>query len=67
MSKSITKKLHKAGMHIEPERKVLDVVCGMEVDVSKTKLQAEYQGETYYFCSQTCRNHLVNDPEKYVG
>lgn len=54
-------------MHIEPDKKVLDVVCGMELDPLKTKLQAEHQGEIYYFCSQTCRNHLVNDPQKYVG
>jgi YHS domain-containing protein len=67
MSKKIAKQLHKAGMHIEPERMVLDVVCGMELDPNRTKLRAEHNGEVYYFCSKTCQDHFVHDPEKYIG
>lgn len=54
-------------MHIEQEAKALDVVCGMEIDPVHTKLHAEHRGEVYYFCSTVCKNHFVNDPQKYVG
>ena len=54
-------------MHITPEEKAFDVVCGMELDPSRAELHAEYRGEIYYFCSKTCRDHFTNDPEKYSG
>lgn len=64
---NINKQLKKAGVHIEPESKVLDVVCGMELDPAHAKLHIEHQGGVYYFCSTMCKNHFVSDPEKYVG
>lgn len=67
MSNNITKQLKKAGMHIELENKALDVICGMEVDPAQTKIHVEHKGEVYYFCSTVCKNHFVNDPQKYVG
>ncbi len=67
MFANIIKQLRKVGAHIEPEAKALDVVCGMEVDPLHAKLHVEHSGEVYYFCSTTCKNHFVNDPEKYVG
>ena len=54
-------------MHIQPNEKAFDVVCGMEVDPIHTKLHVEYEGSVYYFCSTTCKNHFVNDPQKYIG
>ncbi len=67
MPSNISKELKKVGMHIEPEEKALDVICGMEVDSANTQFHAEHHGEVFYFCSKTCREHFVNDPEKYVG
>ncbi len=67
MSTNIAKKLNKAGMHIEQEPKAMDVVCGMELDPVHTKLHVEHKGEVYYFCNVVCKNHFVNDPQKYVG
>ena len=67
MSSNTTKQLKKVGMHIEPETKALDVVCGMELDPSPIKLHVEHQREVYYFCSTICKNHFANDPEKYVA
>jgi YHS domain-containing protein len=46
--------------------KDIDLVCGMEVDRSAPHA-ASHQGQTYYFCSMSCQEHFVNDPEKYVG
>ena len=43
-----------------------DLVCGMEVDSAEAKHTSEYKGETYYFCSASCKEHFVNDPEKYA-
>ena len=67
MSTNITKELKKSGMHIELENKALDVICGMEIDPTQTKLHAEHRGEVYYFCNTVCKNHFVNDPQKYIG
>lgn len=67
MSSKIEKQLKRAGMHIESEKKVLDVVCGMELDPAHTKLYVEHRSEVYYFCNTTCKNHFVNNPEKYVS
>jgi Cu+-exporting ATPase len=38
----------------------IDPICGMEVD-EKTALSAEYEGETYYFCSPGCRKKFPAD------
>ena len=46
---------------------VIDLVCGMELEQAKTKIHIEHNGEMYYFCANTCKNHFVNDPEKYTG
>ena len=67
MKINLKKFLRKIGMHVEPEGKALDVVCGMEVNPAHTKFHIEYKEEVYYFCSLNCKNHFVNDPEKYVG
>lgn len=46
--------------------KKIDLVCGMEVAPVAEK-SSEYKGETYYFCSASCKEHFEKDPEKYVG
>ena len=41
-----------------------DPVCGMQVkDVS---LGADYQGKTYYFCSEHCKEQFVARPANFV-
>ncbi len=67
MPRNLNKELKKVGMHIEPEEKEIDVICGMEINSLNAKFHAEHCGETYYFYSKTCRDHFVNDPEKYIG
>lgn len=45
-----------------------DVVCGMELTVDKIKHTVEHtNGTAYHFCSKLCRDHFVNDPQKYIG
>lgn len=44
---------------------VQDPVCGMEIDSSNAE-KTEYKGKTYYFCSESCKNKFLQDPEKFV-
>lgn len=45
---------------------VTDPVCGMRIDSEEAVGTAEYQGTTYYFCSQPCRDAFVADPSEYI-
>lgn len=45
---------------------VFDLVCGMELNLEHVARAAEHKGETYYFCSDTCHDHFIADPEKYA-
>jgi Cu+-exporting ATPase len=38
----------------------------MEVDPETAAFTAHYSGNTYYFCSESCRTKFLADPEKYV-
>jgi YHS domain-containing protein len=44
-----------------------DPVCGMQVDESKAAGKAEYQGQTYYFCSTGCKAAFDKEPQKYAA
>ncbi len=44
-----------------------DPVCGMKVPVETAKWFAEYGGETFYFCSQSCLKKFEANPTAYVG
>ncbi|MGH8122858.1 MAG: YHS domain-containing protein, partial [Rudaea sp.] len=45
----------------------IDQVCGMTVDPDSSKLRAEHAGHTYFFCSASCRDKFVADPERYLA
>ena len=42
-----------------------DPVCGMKVD--DERYQTQYDGETYSFCSQECKNEFEQNPDEYVA
>ncbi len=42
-------------------------MCGMEVDRDSAAATSEYQGQTYYFCSQGCKERFDANPQQYVG
>jgi YHS domain-containing protein len=46
--------------------KMIDPVCKMEVD-SSTNLRVNYQGKTYYFCSLSCKDLFLSQPDKYIA
>jgi len=45
---------------------VRDPVCGMSVDPATATQQADFGGETYYFCSAGCRSVFEGDPSRYA-
>jgi len=45
---------------------VRDPVCGMLVDPQQAAGSAQYQGQTYHFCSKGCVAKFQGDPEKYL-
>lgn len=49
------------------KEKVHDPVCGMEKEKSEFKFTSEYQGKTYYFCSEQCKHMFEAEPRGYVG
>ncbi|MFQ5812425.1 MAG: heavy metal translocating P-type ATPase [Anaerolineae bacterium] len=57
---------------LEPKREeematVKDVVCGMEIDPKGAAAQMDYQGTTYYFCSDACHDKFMAEPQRYVS
>lgn len=42
-----------------PTTKVRDPKCGMEIDPAKAVATLEKDGETYYFCSDTCKKSFI--------
>ena len=45
---------------------VVDPVCGMTVDSESANSTANYQGQTYYFCSPSCKKSFEKDPARYT-
>jgi P-type Cu+ transporter len=49
------------------EVQVRDPVCGMTVDPQTAAGQSEFEGETYYFCSQMCKQKFDADPQHFTA
>ena len=47
------------------EAVMIDPVCGMEV-TAESEWKAEYEGVTFYFCSQECRDKFIEAPGKFL-
>ena len=54
-------------MHEHGEDTVVDPVCGMKIKKSEAKATYEYNGNTYYFCMEGCKEKFVKEPAKYVN
>ena len=44
----------------------IDPVCKMNVDETKAAGHADYNGTTYYFCSNSCEEKFEHDPAQYI-
>jgi len=43
-----------------------DPVCNMQVDEKNAAGQSDYQGQTYYFCSEKCKENFDQNPQQYA-
>jgi YHS domain-containing protein len=43
-----------------------DPVCNMQVDEKNAAGQSDYQGQTFYFCSENCKEKFDENPQQYV-
>lgn len=50
----------------QQENLVTDPVCGMRINKTSAAGQAQYHGQTYYFCVDECRRSFIGDPQQYV-
>lgn len=48
------------------EETVTCPVSGEVMKKAEAKVSSEYQGKTYYFCCEKCKEEFVKDPEKYI-
>jgi Cu+-exporting ATPase len=46
--------------------KQTDPVCGMQIEESDAEGTSEHQGESYYFCSPSCKRKFDESPETYT-
>ena len=44
----------------------IDPVCKMEVDEQDAPPATEYDGKTYYFCCEGCKEEFDRNPGAYV-
>jgi YHS domain-containing protein len=50
-----------------PTNSIKDPVCSMTLDLKSANIEkTEYQGTTYYFCSEWCKKSFAENPEKYI-
>ena len=47
-------------------RRAIDAVCGARVGEETAWGWSEYQGQRYYFCSQTCKMEFDDNPAAYT-
>ncbi len=43
-----------------------DPVCGMEVEERTAAAKSEWQGKTWYFCSDECKRRFDQDPKQFA-
>ncbi len=46
--------------------KVIDPVCGRQVEPIRAAGESMFQQQTYYFCSQDCKGKFDREPLKYA-
>jgi len=44
-----------------------DPVCNMEIDEQSAAGRSQYQGDTYYFCTESCKNEFDQNPQQYIN
>ena len=52
--------------HDSAATEVVDPVCGMTITPDDAVGQAEHQGQTYYFCADSCLEQFRADPDRFL-
>jgi Cu+-exporting ATPase len=50
---------------VTEEAVLVDPVCGMTV-TEESEWTAEYEGATFYFCSEGCRDRFIETPGEFL-
>jgi Cu+-exporting ATPase len=50
-------------MTTQPDQAAHDVVCHMNIGIEQAAGRSDYDGRTYYFCSNACKAKFDADPE----
>ena len=48
------------------DTKVTDPVCGMRIEPSQAAAESNYQGQTYYFCSEECKQQFEKESSRFM-
>jgi xanthine dehydrogenase accessory factor len=51
---------------LEEKGEARDPICGMTVDIRKTKYKSEFDGKPFYFCCGGCKQTFDQQPDKHV-
>jgi Cu+-exporting ATPase len=43
-----------------------DLVCGMSFDENEAGAKYDFEGHTYYFCADECKDKFAQAPEKFM-
>ncbi len=43
-----------------------DPACGMDIEPEDAAGESEFQGNTYYFCSNECKRKFDEKPQSYA-
>jgi Cu+-exporting ATPase len=46
--------------------KMIDPVCGMEVDPATAAAETCHEGTKVFFCAEGCRDAFLADPQRYT-
>jgi P-type Cu+ transporter len=50
---------------VNAHTRAIDPVCGMSIDPDRTAVSSDFEGRTYFFCCDGCRDLFRADPAKY--
>ncbi|HEV2127928.1 MAG TPA: YHS domain-containing protein [Thermomicrobiales bacterium] len=45
--------------------RVTDPVCGRTIDTESAAARADYNGQTWWFCSERCHREFVTSPQQH--
>jgi YHS domain-containing protein len=48
------------------EQMAVDPVCGMEINEQDSTISGTYNGKTFHFCSEQCKQKFQANPEQFA-